>query len=154
MKHIKYLSYLLRHKLFVLDKCFHTGLYWRGVVHDWHKFLPSEWFPYVEYFYGKKNDGSFDSAWLKHQKRGDHHWQWWILIPDNGKQKAMPMSKKARLEMVCDWCGASKAQGRGGWESVLKWYEKNKHKIILAQETAEWVEDFLTKEATLEILGG
>jgi len=53
VKHLAYLRYVLRHKWFVLLACWRAGLYWRGIVHDWHKFLPSEWFPYVEHFHGK-----------------------------------------------------------------------------------------------------
>jgi hypothetical protein len=51
-KHLKYLKYVLTHKWYVLLKCIELGIPWRGIVHDLSKFLPSEWSPYVEYFYG------------------------------------------------------------------------------------------------------
>jgi hypothetical protein len=159
MKYIKYLKYVVKHKWFVAVECFKVGLYWRGLTHDWHKFLPSEWFPYTEFFYGKKakpvrdntgyykptdtGDTSFDFAWLLHQKRADHHYQWWLLPEDDGGMKILPMSPKARLEMTCDWCGASKAQGHGGWSGVKTWYEKNKHKMRFAPETKDWIESCL-----------
>ena len=105
--HWLYLKYVVRHKWYVFWACFYYGLYWRGLKHDWTKFLPSEWFPYVEYFYGEKipspsgiktfKDGewvsemvipeqvqqAFDRAWNYHQKRNSHHWQFWLLSPDN-----------------------------------------------------------------------
>lgn len=106
-KHLRYLKYVLRHKWFVFLYCLEYGLIWRGIKHDWSKFLPSEWFPYVEYFYGGKKeivpnvkvfteDGklipktktpddvqlAFDLAWNHHQKRNSHHWQYWLLHPD------------------------------------------------------------------------
>jgi len=92
-KHIKYAKYVIRHKFFVMLECFKHGLIYRGLKHDISKFLPGEWFPYVEFFYGTKakqvrdetgyykptdtGNKAFDFAWLLHQKRNDHHWQWW-----------------------------------------------------------------------------
>jgi hypothetical protein len=155
MKHLAYLKYLCHHKLFVAVECFKVGLIKRGLLHDWHKFLPSEWFPYVEYFHGRKvrrrdpdgyykpfdtGDPKFDFAWLLHQKRADHHWQFWLLPEDSGNVRALPMSPEARLEMLCDWVGASKAQGHRGWLDVPAWYEKHKHQMVLAPATRDWIE--------------
>ena len=67
MKHLHYLRYILRHKLFVLIACvaeadrlgvgsrplFAAQLLWRGLTHDLSKLRPSEWSPYVEDFYGE-----------------------------------------------------------------------------------------------------
>jgi hypothetical protein len=157
-KHLRYAAYVARHKWFVMLECWRQGLVVRGLAHDWHKLLPSEWSPYTEFFYGAKEqrrddtgyykptdtgDAAFDFAWLLHQKRADHHWQWWILPEDDGGEKLLPMSSDARLEMVCDWCGASIAQGHGGWSGVVKWYEANKNKMRLHPETRSWVEQFL-----------
>lgn len=344
LKHLRYLSYVLRHKAFVAIECCKVGLIWRGLVHDWHKFLPSEWFPYTEHFYGKLGggtEGAFDFAWLLHQKRADHHWQWWIIVLDNkvdchkdegklfckkcghintvrdldtanaavsgetlktsrtrpdnidscaestgrntalsnersslgtdtgksatreiqkdtrnepenrrgrgesvffstteeilrsalavvkstssslqsttsmgeetsigsisrlkatpgpfdgssrtsslqdsvcsattatqlsgttatvriiprrcekcgstdllpkddGGEKILPMSPEARLEMVCDWCGASRAQGYGGWQGVLAWYEANKNKMRLHPDTKAWVSSYVARQS-------
>lgn len=107
--HFQYLSYVLRHKWFV----FVAGLRLRvGLVqlitHDWSKFLPSEWGPYVANFYGEKPTdeevhrlmhlsifikskaeikADFDRAWNHHQKRQPHHWQYWLLTTDQpGKE--------------------------------------------------------------------
>lgn len=154
-KHLKYLSYLARHKWYVTVECFRVGLYWRGLTHDLSKLLPGEWIPYANYFYGgppvdttkgyykptTTGDDEFDFAWLLHQKRNDHHWQWWMLPEDNGGVKIIPMSKEARLEMLCDWIGASKAQGRGGISSVAEWYQENKRKMQLHQKTRTWIEE-------------
>ena len=40
------------------------------------------------------DDGSFDSAWLLHQKRNAHHWQYWVLLEDEGNTKALEMDDK------------------------------------------------------------
>lgn len=146
-KHLQYGAYVLRHKYFVAVECFKAGLIWRGLVHDLSKFLPQEWFPYVESFYGGygKNQPdhvkqTFDRAWLHHQKCNDHHWQWWVLPKDEGSLKPLPMGRQALLEMLCDWKGAGAAQGnKGGWLEVREWYEKNKDKMTLHPETRRTV---------------
>jgi hypothetical protein len=57
-KHFQYLSYVVRHKWFVLLAGLRTGApLWRLIIHDWSKFLPCEWFPYVNYFYGQPQVG-------------------------------------------------------------------------------------------------
>lgn len=53
----KYLWYLIRHRWYVMLACFREGLYWQGLIHDWSKFLPGEFFPYAWYFYSKVSIG-------------------------------------------------------------------------------------------------
>ena len=156
-KHLRYARYIARHKAFVGYQCFRQGLIWRSIVHDWHKMLPSEWVPYTNHFYGswklkswmakgKKNgktgDPAFDAAHGKHIKRADHHTEWWVR-KYNGYTLVLPMSPKARLEMMCDWWGVHKSLGKGGWESVYAWYKKNGHKLTMHDETREWVDNFM-----------
>jgi hypothetical protein len=160
MKHFKYASYVLRHKLYVGLECLKVGLLWRGLVHDLSKLLPSEWFPYVNHFRGDRRpkrtragyniaddpnkDPAFDEAWLRHIHRNDHHWQFWLLKKDEGEFDALPMPQRARLEMVCDWRGAGAAQGqKGGWFQTQDWWRHNRDRIVLHPETRQWVEDFL-----------
>lgn len=103
----KYLKYVLKHKWFVFIECCKLGIPLRGLFHDLSKFLPSEFIPYARYFYGNypetltvyektyhwkmktkaviKED--FDLAWLKHQKRNKHHWQYWLLVSDSSSKE-------------------------------------------------------------------
>jgi len=162
---LKYLSYLLRHKWFVLRECFHRGLYWQGIVHDMSKFLPSEFFPYVKFFYGKDskqksresryqsiNDAGryFQRAWQNHLMRNSHHWQNWINIQDVGVRVVLEMPRKYAKEMVCDWIGAGRAQGyynpERPLEEVNNWYSKNKNRIIIHSETRQYVQWLLGVE--------
>jgi len=146
----------MRHKFWVFIYCCQEGIPWRGLVHDNSKFLPSEWFPYVNYFYGKGNDikrgrdesgyykptdtgdADFDFAWLLHQKRNKHHWQWWVLPDDDGGDKIIEMPAKYRKEMICDWKGAGKAQGT---PDIRNWYAKHKHKLRIHLSTRELIEE-------------
>jgi hypothetical protein len=102
--HIKYFWYVLRHKWFVFVAGLRLGVpLVQLITHDWSKFLPSEWGPYVANFYGYKPTdeeverarrlafyikskaeikADFDRAWNHHQKRQPHHWQYWLLTTD------------------------------------------------------------------------
>lgn len=164
-RYIEYLKYLIRHKYFVTKACFKVGLYYRGLMHDISKFRPSEFIPYAKFFYnsdGSKKqirdktgyykpddtgDINFDFAWLLHQKRNDHHWQWWILPKDDGTIKAFPMLIDALNEMICDWKGAGQAQGISTndpldyYKEVREWYKVNKSKMIFHPKTRDYIEN-------------
>ena len=165
-KHLKYLKYLIRHKWFVFVACRKCGVsIWRAIIHDWHKFLPDEWFPYANYFYGKNIKWSdlagdqknhvaysdteeywksrFNHAWNLHQKRARHHWQFWVLINDNDHLKycQLDIPEKYLREMVADWWGAGKAI-TGNWDA-LSWYHTNKDEILVSDSTRNRVEDLL-----------
>lgn len=137
--HLKYLRYLLRHKWFVLVAGLRLGVsLWQLLVHDWSKVLPSEWFPYVQQFYGRaqKDDHARDAvklafqvAWLRHQHRNLHHWQHWVLRNDDGSERALPMPERYVREMVADWMGAGRAI-HGRWEA-REWYAKNGFKMTM-----------------------
>lgn len=164
MRHWRYFKYVVRHKWYVMLACFRRCLYWQGIVHDWSKFLPDEWIPYANWFYGDQgvrfNGGfawefrenelqriAFNYAWLKHQHRNPHHWQHWILREDSGKELLMDMPKKYRLEMLCDWEGAGMAI-TGKCEYEL-WYLKNNAKIQLHPTTKAHVLSELGLEGVL-----
>lgn len=147
--HYQYLRYVLRHKWYVFNACLHYRILWRGIKHDWTKFLPVEWFPYVRFFYGDNSSREdydpasgespldFEMAWNHHQKHNDHHWQYWIRLGDDGTTRLLPMPDKARREMVADWIGAGLALGK---PRIWEWYEANKHKMQLHPDTRAWVE--------------
>ena len=135
-----YLKYLLRHKLGVLKWCWKFGLFWQGIIHDLSKFSPAEFGAYARHFYDEKGaqkpiedhtDLKFDLAWLQHIHQNPHHWQYWILLEDNGPTKVLPMSDLARKEMLADWLS---------FGAQREWYSRNKGKMILHPETRAWIE--------------
>ena len=187
-KHWQYLKYIIRHKkyVFIAGRVLKVSI-WRLIIHDWSKFLPSEWKAYADYFYGvtkenyikaritvELNKGScnsatakgiadynwdkiydnrefdFNDAWLFHQRRNKHHWQYWLLINDSGvtltmadrdtleaentyryfkNEIALPIPNVYVREMVADWFGAGRAI-TGKWEGK-EWYENNKYNMII-----------------------
>ena len=151
----RYGWYVFKHKWFVFWECLRVGRPVAGLMHDLSKLRPSEWLPYAAYFYPggvsrnvrnksgyykptDTGDEAFDFAWLLHQKRNRHHWQWWVLPEDDGGMKILKMSHAAMVEMVCDWRGAGNAQGYG--RDPLKWYKTNKDKMLLHEQTRQWIE--------------
>ena len=167
-KYFKYLSYVLRHKWYVTVECFHRGIIWRELLHDLSKFYPSEFIPYANYFYGNGNnikrgrdktgyykptdtgDKAFDFAWLLHQKRNKHHWQWWILPTDEEGVKIFEIPEPYKTEMLCDWIGAGKAQGKFSpindpLQETRIWWNANNHKMQLHPNTRQYFEILLNK---------
>lgn len=151
MKYFKYLQYVLRHKWFVFLECCKMGIPLSGMLHDLSKFRPSEWFPYAEFFYGEFSwnrgsdvrppqyiDDAFDMAWLLHQHRNPHHWQFWIRNGDDGTVRIFPMSVPYRKEMLADWRGAGRAIT--GKDDTNSFYQAKKDRMKLHPDTRAWVE--------------
>ena len=157
--HLRYASYVARHKWFVFQAGLRTGApLWRLVIHDWSKLTRAEWGPYVTKFYGNwghadgladadaigaRVNAAFDAAWLHHQHRNPHHWQYWRLKEDLGKEKLIEMPEHFIREMTADWMGAGRAI-TGKWE-VASWYAKNREKIMLAPDTRLAVEALIAQ---------
>lgn len=162
-RHLRYARTVARHKWYVFLACRKLGITWRGIIHDWSKFLPSEWFVYARHFEGefrsKSSEREFDVAWLKHIHRQPHHWEHWVLIDKvegikfrdsqcigesigwNVKCSALYMPAECTVEMVADWAGASRAYS--GNESSRMWYAAHKDKMMLHPETRAFVETLL-----------
>lgn len=167
--HWNYLKYVIRHKWHVYQASRITGASrFRGLIHDWSKFLPCEWFPYVDNFYAdkpvpahgdernfgglspveceyiiKSRNRAFDHAWNHHQKANKHHWQYWVLINDSDEPKYQPMQmpEKYVREMVADWVGAGIAIT--GRMEAGSWYAKNKDNMVLHEISRGQVESII-----------
>jgi hypothetical protein len=151
--HVRYARYLLRHKWYVGKQCFKDGLYVRGIVHDWHKFLPTVWMAYVKHFYmncvGNEKleeiDREFDLAWLHHQNTSDHHWEYWVSREDTPCSlhsiRAIEMSEAARKELLADWYGAGKAMEKpGDWFEILSYWNYLRLRATIHPVTANEID--------------
>jgi hypothetical protein len=152
----QYLKYVLWHKWCVFLACIKLGIPWLGLIHDLSKFRPDEFVPYARHFYnpdGSKRekqrdktgyykptdtgDAAFDFAWLLHQKRNRHHWQFWTLPEDEGGLKILPIPGHYLREMLADWKGAGRAQGK---PDTAAWYKANGKKLQLHPNSRAWIE--------------
>ena len=138
--HWDYLKYVLRHKKFVWveGRKLNVGRL-QLLVHDWQKFTPTEWRPYVDKFYrGVQDKHAFNTAWHHHVRYGKHHWQYWVIFNGMGKTVPLKMPEKYRREMLADWRAAGMAQGKGN--DAREWYEKYKHRMLLHEATRAYIE--------------
>lgn len=151
--HAKYLSYVIRHKWFVLIAGVRLGVpLWRLIIHDFSKFSRAEWGPYTRRFYGGRagvldkeaDPEEFHIAWNHHWHRNSHHWEHWLRIKGT-EIIPMRMSFDSTMEMVADWLGAGRAI-TGEW-GVKGWYGANKDKMILHDYTRVLAESLLSYEA-------
>lgn len=140
-----YFLYILNHKLNVLIECWKEGLYFQGIIHDLSKFLPTEFIPYAKKFYSGKPLSQADElnwkyAWLRHQRKNKHHWEYWIINPQT--QEALPMPRKYIIEMVCDWRSFSRKWGKKVKDSTLNLTES----IVVHAETKRELELLTTPQ--------
>lgn len=112
--------------------------------HDMSKWTTEEFVPYLNHFYPIEGTvyckEDYDAAWNHHQKRNPHHWQYWILIKDEGDTYPLDMSIEAIIEMLCDWHSFSL---RNPESTAYDWYQKNKFKMILSEKTRATVEQLI-----------
>lgn len=154
-----YLKYLFKHKSYVLRhrKLFDVPFI-QALVHDWTKFLPSEWFAYIDHFYGDTDELSsqaFMYAWNAHQKYNKHHWEHWVLINevdsferDGPPFDLLPIPIKYVNEMVLDWfCAGLVINGK---VDLNAWFDEMKYKMEINDETMEVIEDLVRSKAHLE----
>jgi hypothetical protein len=141
--HFRYLRTVIKHKYYVFIAGFKFGVpLYRLIIHDWSKFLPSEWFPYVDKFERSNDSLAFEIAWLKHKHRNPHHWEYWV---DNEGDCYLPPPSYLR-EMVADWMAAGKAyEGEWPTENNWVWYTNNQHKIRLKGAARVYVEELMKR---------
>jgi len=120
------------------------------ICHDNSKYDKDEFIPYLHAFYPKtkntkmsnEQQKEYDLAWYYHQSINPHHWQYWLLIRDEGNIVPMDMNKKSIIEMLCDW---SSFQYIYPGRSANKWYNDNKDIMILSDNTRTLIEYYLAK---------
>jgi len=151
IKYWKHFKYVLQHKWYVLVECWRLGIVWQGIVHDLSKFRRDEWVAYANYYwasnvselgkvYERGVNGKVDEIIKLHCERNPHHPEFWGTVNGDGEWFYYPMTDKYRREMLADWRGAGKAQGK---PDTKAWYEANKDRIKLHPETRQWVEEQL-----------
>lgn len=109
--------------------------------HDDSKYMEDEYSAYCDHFYpceGHPNDeDKFDKAWLLHQHRNPHHWQYWILNRESGEQVALDMPNEYICEMLCDWHSFTL---RDPSSTAQNWWENNNMNMTLSNRTRNTVE--------------
>ena len=122
---------------FDIDLQYLSDVYRQLQMHDSSKFNDEEFYPYLQYFYPEEgidiDDDLFDEAWLHHQNINPHHWQYWVLIQDDGDTKVLDMPLNYIIEMLCDWSSFQYAD-KG---DAHTFYDNNKDKMQLSKNTKD-----------------
>ena len=123
--YFKYFVYVIEHKINVGIECLKMGMPFHAITHDLSKFLPSEFIGYAKYFYGDKKQykQDFDIAWLLHQHRNKHHWDYWV----NSSGGSVPMPYRYVRQMVADWRGMARKFN----DTAESFFKKNKDRFVM-----------------------
>lgn len=154
MKAWQHFKTITNHKRLVRAGCFKVGLYRQGIMHDWSKYNPVEFFVGCKYYQGnmspnnaERADKGYSSAWLHHKGRNKHHMEYWIDYSVNKEEGicGMKMPVKYVVEMFIDRVSASKNYRKEAYTNrdPLEYYENGKNIHILHPETRELLERLL-----------
>lgn len=150
-KHFKTITY---HKYLVAKGCFAVGLYKQGLLHDLSKYSPSEFLVGIKYFQGdrspnnaEREEKGYSSAWLHHQGRNKHHYEYWIdySMEPGTIMAPVAMPDKYIAEMMMDRIAASKVYLGKNYtdEAPLAYYYRGTDKAPLHPYTRSQLEKML-----------
>lgn len=107
---------ITRHRHMVIKHCFKAGIGFQGLFHDLSKYSPAEFGVGARYYRGYKSpndveraEKGYSSAWMHHQGRNKHHFEYWRdYDPDTHLIAPVEMPLRYVKEMFCDRVAASK----------------------------------------------
>lgn len=157
-KYVRYFDHLEDH-IRNVETCYEllTG-HKLNRTHDESKYDESEFYGYAWYHYPEtRPEGiteeevnyKYNLAWSHHQKNNPHHWQYYVVISDNGNTVPVKMDEDSMLELVADW--SSFGIEKKNPYSAQEWYDENKDGIIMHPETRDKVERLINL-MTIELI--
>ncbi len=150
---IKHFKTVQQHRREVRRCCFKVGIPLQGIFHDLSKFSPTEFIPGAKYYIGTKSPNVIERqckghslAWMHHQGRNKHHFEYWMDYHVNGKGKQpVKMPLRYLKEMFCDRIAASKVYQGVNYrnDAPLNYFLKGGAKKLMHPTTAKWLEIWL-----------
>ena len=145
---------ILVHKWWVFYYACKFGIPWRGFMHDWSKFHPTEFFESVKYYQGDSSPipycklvNGVSYAWQHHKGHNPHHYEYWIDNFDKGYGKPTyhKIPYEYLMEMMADWFAAGKTYHGKSFKAKdeVEWWHNKKHIIALAEPTKDFIELFM-----------
>ena len=142
----KHFAIIWRHKHRVFINCARCGLFWRGIVHDFSKFSPTEFFESAKFYQGNRSPigvcrrtVGVSYAWLHHKGRNKHHIEYWL---DDDCEITPLMPYKYAVECVCDKLAATRTYKGKNYDTAAPlehWYRYG-NKVKGNPLTMEFVE--------------
>lgn len=136
LKHIKLVS---KHKWIVFKLCCKVGIPWRGFMHDWSKFSPTEFGESIKYYTGThspisdaRKEKGYSNAWVHHVAKNKHHYQHWIDWNAKGPLPVI-IPYKYVAEMICDKIAAGIIYEGKNWtqSEPIEYYTKERETAII-----------------------
>ena len=149
---VKHTKLITHHKWVVFKLCCKIGEPWRGFMHDWSKYSPTEFIESVKYYNGtpiteaKKANG-YSKAWLHHKGRNRHHAEYWVDEAAEDQTPIIPY--KYAAEMICDKLAAGMTYMGDKFtkEYELEYWKKEQEKIRMNPKMKQYVTEVLTQVA-------
>ena len=155
-KHWQYLKYVLKHKWHTFKAARALGITWLGIIHDWTKFLPSEWFAYVNWFYDKRTEiaNVGGQGALRLGKRIEYCGQAWaIAAKDDCFLGLIPWEHKENFDRA--WLHHQKSN-RHHWQYYLLQYDTGSAWGLFKDGPSPakyFVENYLETGADVNVIG-
>ena len=151
---VKHFKTITEHRNLVCKYCFMVGLYRQGLMHDFSKYMPSEFIPGAIYYQGFRSPNAlerdylgYSAAWLHHKGRNKHHYEYWNdhIGPNRGATNAVRMPRKYVAEMFCDRLAASKIYNKGNYNPrmPLEYFLAGRENMLIHPDTAREIEMLL-----------
>ena len=127
---------ITHHKWLVFKLCVRAGISWRGFMHDWSKYSPTEFWESVKYYTGKrspiyycKQENGYSNAWLHHKGRNKHHYEYWYDYTAPEQTPIIPY--EYTVEMICDTLAAGMVyRGKEWTNSWQKEYWERTNNLV------------------------
>ncbi len=153
MHPFRHYATITRHRHRVISHCFRAGVGWQGLFHDLSKYSPAELRTGAKYYVGYRSPNDMERraigysvAWLHHQGRNKHHFEYWRDY-NTETHLIAPVKMPVRYikEMFCDRIAASKIYlGRDYTQAhPLEYFRKGKAKELAHPETMALLESWL-----------
>lgn len=153
MHPIKHFVVITKHRHKVISHCRKSGIFLQGLRHDLSKYSPTEFIAGAKNFAGDKspnvnerNTNGFSRAWLHHQGRNKHHYEYWVDYDEKANKKVpVPMPTKYLIEMFCDRVAASKIYYGDSYtdDTPLAYFEKTRSRRYIHEKTSDQLEKLL-----------
>ena len=145
---------ILVHKWWVFYYACKFGIPWRGFMHDWSKFHPTEFFESVKYYQGDSSPipycklvNGVSYAWQHHKGHNPHHYEYWIDNFDKGYGKPTyhKIPYEYLMEMMADWFAAGRTYIGKDFtlQDEVNWWKWKRESITIHPATLEWINEFM-----------
>ncbi|HAK57418.1 MAG TPA: catalase [Lachnospiraceae bacterium] len=144
---------ITRHRHLVIKHCYHCGILWQGLRHDLSKYSPTEFLEGIVYYRGDRSPNvgarlknGYSRAWLHHQGRNKHHFEYWNdYNMATRKKEPVRMPVRYVIEMFCDRVAASKIYFGDDYDDgkPLEYFELARGKRFMHQRTSDQLEKLI-----------